>query len=148
MFLNLFHKLLRLFWEPISKKESHWWNWIKYEGQIDPSLCLTIEGDKNSKPRVNFITNLIRTNFTWNKTVVLEVQSDFDKKINIGLISKEENKIQLCNIPLDTNKQYAFLLGFYPFTYFAIDEVGEQIKISFKKISNKKECSKEGVKIL
>lgn len=62
--------LLRLSWEKISRKQSHWWHWLSYDGPI--SKTILVAGDSRLSTHTFWHSNVFwGTNFTWQQVVVL-----------------------------------------------------------------------------
>jgi hypothetical protein len=105
-------------------------------------MVATVYGDHRVGARKGLISNLIQTNFSWQKVVVLK--PDTKKEYQIGFISYEEGitKSQICSIIL--HGECAALIGPYDVKFFAISyPKAEQIYIPSPSITAKKSLNDE-----
>lgn len=127
--------ILKIIWEPFSKKESHFWHWSNYKPRLDLVIA-TVYGDHRAGKRNGFISNLIQTNFSWQKIAILKPNTE--KEYQIGFMSDEGDvsKSQVCSIIL--HGECAALVGPYDVKFFAISyPEAEQIYIPSPKITIK-----------
>lgn len=124
---------LWLFWEPISRKRSHWWHWKPYQPNVNHRLCQWVAGNPKSKPRTSFWSNLWQTNFGWQWVAVLE---PYDiQPFQIGFV-EEDGRRRLCSKPVK-NRRIGMLLGPDPIRFFAVNQKGEQIALRLVMIATK-----------
>jgi hypothetical protein len=132
--------LLRLLWEPFSKKQSHWWHWRPYEGTVPENFREYMEGDGTARPRKGILGNLIQTNFGWKKVAILGHSNHYGHPIlyQLGFTSTENGvrKKELCTVVL--NDYCAALLGPSPTEFFAVSyPEGNPIPIDLVVVSRK-----------
>ncbi|MBL7022141.1 hypothetical protein ISR92_02400 [Patescibacteria group bacterium] len=89
--------LLKLFWEPFSKKESHFWHWRKYNTPISKIRGTLIPADFNAHSRRGGILRLLwETNFGWQKIAILE-PANYEGLYQIVYSAQEISSLnQLC----------------------------------------------------
>jgi len=106
--------LLRLIWEPFSKKRSHWWHW-KNTNLIyaEKNSTLTIKGNPSAGSRSGFWRNLWQTNFGWKSALIIKPK--LSTKYKVGFFDHKEAKI--CSIIMDG--EIALLEGSDPVNFFA-----------------------------
>jgi len=123
--------LLKIFWEPFSKKQSHFWRWKRYSGYIENTL--TIRGIASEKPRNSFWSNFWQSNFGWKNVVIIKPETK--KFYQIGFFDKVTNDKKLCSCLVKGD--VGLLAGSNDVEFFAIDEDGNFCEIALLKYSNK-----------
>lgn len=104
--------LLRLIWEPFSKKRSHWWHW-RDSDSIAIQTCLEFRGNSLANSRSGFWNNLWQTNFGWKSALI--IKPELSTKYKIGFFNHKGAKI--CSIIMDG--EIALLEGPDPVNFFA-----------------------------
>jgi len=108
--------------------EKHWWHWRNYTKE--PDHTLSVQGNTTSQERHTLWTDLIQTNFKWNKVVILEPE-ETTTSYHIGFKNDYEKKCELCSIIL--KGPVALLLGPHQTEFFAVSQEGTPLRL--KKIS-------------
>jgi hypothetical protein len=133
-FLNwVLWPFLKVSWELVSKKRSHWWHWKSYKGEVDMSMCVLDQFDSKAKPRTTPWSNLWQTNFGWKLCVVMEPHERIP--FRIGFVTSD--KTELCSVLVKNHLWVAALSGPDKCSFFALDERGKQIPLRFVKIAHK-----------
>jgi len=132
----IFWPILKICWEPFSKKRSHFWHWLEYPNI--PQKTLTIRGIKKEKPREGFWPNFWQTNFGWKNVVVIEPHTK--GLYNIGLWDKTFGRKQLCSCLC--KGRIGLLIGPSDVEFFALDKKGDYCDLIFVESTTKKELSK------
>jgi len=139
--------ILRLIWEPVSRKQAHWWHWRKY--YFVHIEMIEVAGDPMVKPRNNIWNNFWQSNFAWHEVVVFKVVnqdgSDYIGTYQIGFYSKTEKRRQLCSILL--TGQCACLLGHFSTNFFVIADQNRRASLKIIKIT-KKECLESNILLI
>lgn len=131
--------LLRIFWEPLSRKNSHWWHWLDYYGNV--FLPLEINPVPSKEIRYSFWQRFYLTNFGWRKVVVVKPKG-YTGGYRLGFISQTEKKKQVCAVIL--SGQAAALIGGSKVQFFAIDYYGREIPLELVEVTyNKATLPKE-----
>lgn len=124
----VFWPLLMAFWEPFTRKRSHWWHWKPYHGQLVHAK--RIARDLDAAPRRgSWFSNFYQTNFGWRTAVILEprhycgkyhigFQSNERKLVEDDLIMDSELHLEYCTVVLSGRS--AALVGPDPVLFFAI----------------------------
>jgi hypothetical protein len=140
--------ILRIFWEPISKKRSHGFQWVPFDGELDLMRgVVAVTGSLEAKDRDTFWRNFWETNFGWNEVAVIRINNTllgFDKKFKsfrVGLIA--EGKKEICEINFKPEQKVGLLIGPEEVRFFAIDENGEQLPVLWVSRKKKKELSSD-----
>jgi hypothetical protein len=134
--------LLRVVWEPFSKKRSHWWHWRTYTGQIHNSVVA--KGHPKAIDRSIAWENFYQTNFGWNDVVVLR-PVDYNGLWHLGFSAKQDNGqlTQYCAIVFEGQKKIAALVGPYDITFFAVSPEGPSIKLEITQVTTKSELAED-----
>ncbi|MFA6995432.1 MAG: hypothetical protein WC249_03445 [Patescibacteria group bacterium] len=135
---RLLWPILKIFWEPFSKKRSHWWHWKTFWGGQSPERHVTVIG-KNVKNRDTFWTMLTQTNFVWKNVVILKPVGDEIKDAHFYQVGYIENRekiehIEICSILIPIGQAVGLLVGPNDITFFAINANNRQ-QISLKIIN-------------
>jgi len=110
--------LLKLFWEPFSVKNSHFWHWVDFDKNlIHKDIFFSVEGSIESKPRKKFLSNLWQTNFGWKKALILEPETDGEYWL--GFFELSTGKCQLCSVVLEG--KVGILVGHNEVYFFALN---------------------------
>lgn len=126
--------IIKILWEPISLKRSHWWHWKKISNKnLNLNKTINILGHKKSKNRNGYWNNFWQTNMGWKKSIVLDTVAR--TRYQIGYIDNE--KTEICSIIL--SGPTAVLIGPKETQFFAISYPdGKQIELkSDKKMVDK-----------
>ncbi len=110
--------VLKLVWEPLSRKNSHFWHW--QATSYRPEMCLTIPGDRRAKERHrNILQQLLKTNFGWQHALILRPKN-YTGSYQVGFMSVEGGRQvkQLCSVIID--RSCAVLRSPYVADYFAV----------------------------
>lgn len=148
---RLLWPILKIFWEPFSKKRSHWWHWKVFWGGQSEEKHVTVAG-KNVKSRDTFWSMLIQTNFVWKNVVILKPDGDKIKNVNFYQIGYIENRaeiehIEICSILIPLEQEVGLLIGPNEVTFFAINADNHQ-QISLKIIGETTKSELENVLLL
>lgn len=115
--------LLKIFWEPFSKKRSHFWHWQVYNGPIDlnPSkgYCAVVEKDPLVKNRRSFWANLWQTNFGWKRVALLCHTEPRPLRFHLGFYNSDKQQKEICWLIL--TGYTAVLKGNEDTIFFAVD---------------------------
>jgi len=128
---------LKKSWERASRKNSHWWHWRRFRGQVTDVLY--IRGDKDATHNV-----FLGTNFLWQEVVVLAPvpdQSHCDYMIGF----RDGKNVQICSIVV--HGQVAVLLGPRAVDFFAVTRYGQAITLRQVKMTSRKKL-RPGVPLL
>jgi hypothetical protein len=120
--------LLRLVWEPFSRKRTHWWQWRTYTGQIE--YPLVVQGHPDETNRSSWWNNFYQTNFGWKYVVILRPE-DYSGVWHIGFSAEQMNGrlTQYCTVLFNGQDQVAPLVGPFDTTFFAFTKEGKPIKL-------------------
>ncbi len=112
--------LLRLFWEPFSKKRSHFWHWQPFDRSAPENFRERVDRDGCARERAGLLANLFQTNFGWRSVAILCPAVRNGNAYQLGFISREGNahKRELCAIVLDG--PCAALVGPHEVEFFAV----------------------------
>lgn len=130
--------LLRVVWEPFSKKRSHWWHWRTYTSQIhDPVVA---KGHPKRVDRSSFWENFYQTNLGWSDAVVLR-PANYNGFWHLGFSAMQNNGTvtKLCTIFFKGQKKIAALVGPYDTTFFALSLEGTPITLEIIQLTTKSE---------
>ena len=134
--------LLRVVWEPFSKKRTHWWHWLTYVGQIqDP---IVVQGRPNEEDRSSPWQNFFQTNFGWKDVVVVK-PVNYRGRWHIGFSTQQENGrvTQYCSVLFNEQEKVASLVGPTNTTFFAFTQKGMPIKLEVLQETTKDKLSAE-----
>ncbi len=135
-----FWPVLRVFWEPFSRKNSHWWHWVDYHGEIISPLIVKapteVAGEKSRQTRWD---NFYQTNFGWQTAVVVE-PVDHKGFYRLGFVSKSEGRQQYCAILLTGSA--AALVASEEVKFFALDYFGCQVPLKVVRFCPKSKLDK------
>lgn len=107
--------LLKILWEPLSLKRSHWWHWRSISSsRINGYPFIKSKGGSKEKPRTGLWSNFWQTNIAWKKAIVLSPM--IPGEYQIGYTSAK--KTEICSIILDGPT--ALLKGSEDSKFFAI----------------------------
>jgi hypothetical protein len=137
--------LLKIFWEPFSKKKSHWWHWRKFD-QSKVRHELNVEGYSDAQPRDTVIQNLVQTNFKWQHVLILEPDTDgLNKYYQIGFLEPKSGICQKCSLVL--KGLTAVLVGPNDVLFFAVSlKSGKCIQLKIVGITIKNKL--KGIKLI
>lgn len=132
-FLHLMRNLvfgffLKIFWEPFSKKRSHWWNWKTLHRDIYLPHCARMAGNRDAKNGNSKFSNFFQTNFVWKRVVIM---TPWDRRIpfKIGFISRIEREKKICDIRNKPGQLIGVLVGPDDVEFFALDSQGGQLEL-------------------
>jgi hypothetical protein len=134
--------LLRVVWEPFSKKRSHWWHWLTYARQIqDP---VVVQGHPNAMDRSSPWQDFFQTNFGWKDVVVVK-PVNYKGLWHIGFSNQQKNgKVtQYCSILFNEQEKVAPLVGPTDTTFFAFTPEWIPIKLEVLQETTKDELPAE-----
>jgi len=117
---------LWVLWEPLSRKQSHGWQWLEYDRSIPENFREGVDPDRNAKPRRGWWSNFWQTNFGWKKVAIFRPVCPVPaRSYRLGLISKEGEvrKRQICTCIVEG--YCAALVGPDPVEFFAISYPGD-----------------------
>lgn len=115
--------VLRLVWEPLSKKRSHFWHWAPFKQSVPDSYYARVDPDLRARPRDGWWSTFWNTNFGWRKVAVL--RSPFPKRrYRIGFVSREGGvaKREVCACVVKGN--CAVLIVPHRVEFFAVEHPG------------------------
>lgn len=143
--------LLKIFWEPISIKRSHFWHWRQEKfSYLDSDYnYLVVTPDTQARNRHGFWSNLWQTNFGWQKVVVVEPSYIYDSyEIVFSTASGDYRNFQSCS--LRVKGRVGLLIGpeetrFYAVSYNYL--IPQQIPLRTVMITTKKELP-QGIKLI
>lgn len=121
--------ILRLTWENMSRKNSHWWHWRDYKKCVNASKTVYIRSGKIAIRNV-----FLGTNFQWSEVVVLSLvstQSQYDYQV--GFV--DGKTCQLCSVVV--NGQVALLRGPRAVRSFAVSRYGQPLELRQVKLTKR-----------
>lgn len=113
--------ILRVLWEPFSRKQSHFWHWKPFEGSIPEPFQEYVDPDKGARPVDGWWTEFWNTNFGWKKVVIFRPANPA-KKYHLGFMRREGNGVarkEICTCVLDG--ACAAAVSPYNTKYFAVE---------------------------
>ncbi|MEI6379116.1 MAG: hypothetical protein WCO55_05640 [Candidatus Falkowbacteria bacterium] len=140
--------LLVIFWEPFSKKRSHFWNWQRFSGITRCSQY--VAGDKNAKDRRSIWRNLIQSNFGWKKVVYFDALDlegfPYHLDYHVGFFNCDKRQYEICW--LKVRGKVAVLRGNQNIDFFAIKAAdGQPLKLRFAGNGDKRSLAKDCILI-
>jgi hypothetical protein len=109
---------LRIVWEPFSKKQSHWWHWRPYAGDI-PEKCFTdFVSNSDAKSGNHGLASLWQRNFGWKTVVMVRVDGGTENSEYLFGFEINEHR-EICSMVL-RNFGAGMLVGPDPVRFFAI----------------------------
>jgi hypothetical protein len=140
--------IIKIIWEPISKKRSHWLHWKNINMGLYLDDTVSVFPDLKAQPRQNAWSMFWQTNFFWKKVAIVKPTDDCHtlNKYRIGIMCEYNENVQICTIPISKDNSVALLVGDKPLIAFALDHDGNQIPLKLVKISDKYHLPK-GVKL-
>lgn len=141
---GIFWTVLKIFWEPLSLKRSHWWHWINLPPEkLGNNFPFVVSnGCQTAKSREGFWPNFWQTNFGWKTAVIITPRTNGEYLIGF---MDENGRTQICSIIM--NGHIALLEGPTKTKFFAIsvnDNKPIKLKIVVKNVP-KKQIKKYGL---
>ncbi|TSC55342.1 MAG: hypothetical protein G01um101418_974 [Parcubacteria group bacterium Gr01-1014_18] len=129
--------LLQLLWEPFSRKNSHFWHWRAFRGEVSGQV--KIQGSPASRPRKSLWDYLWQTNFSWDNCIVFKPRYDFPYRI--GYRSLGEGKTEMCSVIL--RGESAALIGGGDVEFFMVSLFGDNQMIDMNEEFTLRYCTKK-----
>lgn len=79
--------ILRFLWQPLTKKQSYFWHWMRWECPIPEKMLLPIVADWTVRGRTGRWSNFWGPEFGWKETVTI-VPRDSTSRFRIGFRGK------------------------------------------------------------
>lgn len=131
----LFWPVLRLVWEPFSRKNSHFWQWEHYN---PPSFVKPhfLQPESGAIARTDLWSNLYQTNFIWQKVAIITPDNK-ETPFRVGYVNGSgQEGGRLCTIVL--TQPFAILCDPQGIGVFVLDEsLGRQIPLKHVLYSEK-----------
>ncbi|PIZ98718.1 MAG: hypothetical protein COX77_03585 [Candidatus Komeilibacteria bacterium CG_4_10_14_0_2_um_filter_37_10] len=146
--------LMKIFWEPVSLKRSHFWHWHKQNSTFLDSdyAYISVLPDPTVKDRGNWWQNFWQTNFGWQKVVVVATVDPNDYyQVAFSTAASNYQDVKLCSLVI--RGRVALLVGptktrFYAIDYSYRDMIVKQLPLRIDFITKKTELSKQGIKLI
>lgn len=116
--------ILRVLWEPFSRKQSHWWHWRRVDNRvmIRAHSSIVVPRHSTSREGRSFWGNFFQRNFGWKHVAIL-TPSNPKYRYRIGFYRRGHfHERQLCSIIL--RGPCAVLIGDEDINFFAVDAYG------------------------
>ncbi len=117
----LFWSILQKTWEKWFKKNSHWWHWRTFSGEVQSPI--EILGDNSATTSV-----ALGTNFRWQRTATLAlVPEQAHYQYRIGFRDEKLGLCQLCSVVV--SGEVNVLRGPRTVEFFAVDKYGYPLRL-------------------
>ena len=122
--------ILKVVWEPISLKRSHFWNWSVFDNAkniINTKTGYVTGREIRSGSRNTRWSMLWQTNFGWQSIVVVYPKNASCYRILFSSKSSDFKRLEICDLLVDG--YIGLLIGPDETRFYALDENGRQVPL-------------------